>query len=82
MKNLHEIFSKYIKSLLMHPLNSSHTQLLKHAKHRPTDIDIAEENNIYRMLTQQRSMPNWENHGFGALASRILYSKFPEIYQL
>ena len=49
---------KYIKSLLIHPLNSSHTQLLKHTKHRTTDIDTAEENNSYRMLTQQRPVSN------------------------
>ena len=55
---------KYIKSLLIHPLKSSHTYLLKHIKHRPTDIDIAEENNSYLMLTQQGPALNWENHGF------------------
>ena len=30
------------------------------------DIDIAEENNIYRMLTKQWPVSNWENHGFCA----------------
>ena len=42
------------------------SDLLKHTKHRPTDIDIAEENNIYQMLTQQRPVSNWENYGFCA----------------
>ena len=55
---LARVIVKYIKSLLIHPLNSSHTKLLKHIKHRQTDIDIAEENNIYWMLTQQWPVSN------------------------
>ena len=52
------VIVKYIKSLLIHPLNSSHTQLLKYIKHKPTNIDTVEENNTYRMLTQQRPVSN------------------------
>ena len=49
----HIVIVKYIKSFLIHLIN-----YLKHTKLRPTDIDTAEENNSYRMLTQQRPVSN------------------------
>ena len=41
-----------------------------------------EENNIYRMLTHQQPVSNFENHGFCSESIQIVYSKSPENSQL